>query len=374
MKEGDGPGLQSQDQDSPHSTPLHCSCGRLRAALKPPWCPQRVPDPPYPVPPTPPPPTRPMEKQPGPELPRKPAWAGDPSATDLCPLALPCFRPARETEAPGRGWGHWEGCTDRPDPWGSCKPPRPARGLSVPETRKVARLPPGRAAKKSSSSGPTAALSPLPHSQTRPHSLFCGRSQGHTVCASPTALPSPPLRSQPLAAGGEAQCGPKGPPGACKRSRPGWASETSPLGPVCPPQPPTTVRGPEWPDLSRPAAVSGSPGAAQQRVASRRRGQGPHWFNISFSFQSIVPIGDNIDSEVGAHRPQGLSDTPPRGAGRAGSGERRAKGTANSGPRASGLGLRPGSQGSPPRAPGLSPQNCGSGAGLGPARRPEEGH
>lgn len=30
--------------------------------------------------------------------------------------------------------------------------------------------------------------------------------------------------------------------------------------------------------------------AAQQRMASQRRGQGPHWFNISFSFQSIVTI------------------------------------------------------------------------------------
>lgn len=49
----------------------------------------------------------------------------------------------------------------------------------------------------------------------------------------------------------------------------------------------------EGPDCHSPPlswADCRSPGAAQQRVASRRREQGPHWFNISFSFQSIVPI------------------------------------------------------------------------------------
>lgn len=49
----------------------------------------------------------------------------------------------------------------------------------------------------------------------------------------------------------------------------------------------------EGPDRQSPPlswAASDSPGAAQQRVASQRCEQGPHWFNISFSFQSIVPI------------------------------------------------------------------------------------
>ena len=63
----------------------------------------------------------------------------------------------------------------------------------------------------------------------------------------------------------------------------------------CVPPPSHTPGGadPERPGRSRPAlnsAASRSPRAAQQRVASRRHGQGPHWFNISFSFQSIVPI------------------------------------------------------------------------------------
>ena len=113
---------------------------------------------------------------------------------------------------------------------------------------------------------------------------------------SPICVPSVSGRRDPRCA-----------PASAKTPRSPWRLEARPregpsrtlqasearLGPACPPPRHTPAGVPERPGRSVPPlspAAGGSPGAAQQRVASRRRGQGPHWFNISFSFQSIVPI------------------------------------------------------------------------------------
>lgn len=109
--------------------------------------------------------------------------------------------------------------------------------------------------------------------------------------ASRTAPRNSQLCGQRLVGGGEAKSGVQGdlqePAG--DRSLVGPPKPLRWVRPLSPRALAGTRRGPTS-DALRLAGRQRLAGAVQQRVAPRRRGQGPHWFNISFSFQSIVPI------------------------------------------------------------------------------------
>lgn len=280
------------------SAPSRCPGGRPRAALKRPGVPAE-------------PCLHGLTEKPG----ARPERPSQHSTATRKPLVRRPRPPSLCPACPGLGGGQKRGrdlgaseearrpllsAPAEPRPASAACGPRPG-GLSCRGTARRPGGPPWAGRQEPSSSGPTAAPSPQTHSHSGLRAprkwthhvplLYLRRVAGTRGASRVPCGPAEPSASGPApVAGGEAE---RGTPGDLQEP----AGDRSPVGP---PRPPRWVRrGPPRLAGTRRAPTSDalcSAGcqrlarAEPQRVASRRRGQGPHWFNISFSFESIVPI------------------------------------------------------------------------------------